>query len=353
MRRTYRRFAGLVLGLAVVVATFVFVLPRIADYGDVWRVVRELSWEQLAALTGVTVLNLATFPPQWMAALPGLRFQQAFVVTQASTASTYIAPGGPAVGVALSFAMLRSWGFRPRDVGLAVAINAIWNQLCTLGFPVVALVLLTLAGGDDALLQTAALIGLGIFVFLAGSFAVGLGSAHLARRVGDLAAGTASGVLRLLRRDPVTWDGEAFVRFRARTIGLLERRWPVITLGTLAGQLTVFLVLLVSLRVLDVPAREVSATEAFAAWSLARLLATVPITPGGIGVVELGLTSALVGFGGGNAGVVAAVLVYRFLTVVPTLVLGLLSAATWRHHNPGRLDAETAPAGPSPGPPAA
>jgi putative heme transporter len=314
----------LVLGLAVVVATFVFVLPRIANYGDVWRVVRELSWEQLALLAGVTVLNLATFPPQWMAALPGLRFRQAFVVTQASTASTYVAPGGAAVGIALSFAMLRGWGFRSRDVGLAVAVNGIWNQLCALAFPVVALALLTLAGGENALLQTAALIGR-----------------------------AASWVLRLIRRHPVAWNSEAFVRFRERAIGLLRRRGHWITLGTLAGQLTVFLVLLVSLRVLDVPSSEVSATEAFAAWSLVRLLTSVPITPGGIGVVELGLTSALVGFGGSNAGVVAAVLVYRFLTVVPTLVLGLLAAGTWRHHNPGRLEAETAPAAPSPGPPAA
>ena len=99
----------------------------------------------------------------------------------------------------------------------------------------------------------------------------------------------------------------------------------------------------VSLRVLDVPAHEVSATEAFAAWSLVRLLASVPITPGGVGIVELGLTSALVGFGGNNAGVVAAVLVYRALTVVPTLVLGLLAAATWRSHHPGPLQADTGP----------
>ena len=75
--------------------------------------------------------------------------------------------------------------------------------------------------------------------------------------------------------------------------------------------------------------------EAFAAWALARLLAIVPLTPGGLGVVELGLTGALVGFGGANAPVVAAVLVYRFLTIVPTLALGLLAVATWRRH---RLD---------------
>ena len=85
----------------------------------------------------------------------------------------------------------------------------------------------------------------------------------------------------------------------------------------LAGQLTVFLVLLVSLRVLGVSGSEVSAVEAFAAWSLARLLGSIPITPGGLGIVELGLTTALVGFDGDQVEVVAAVLVYRAMTIVP------------------------------------
>ena len=53
-----------------------------------------------------------------------------------------------------------------------------------------------------------------------------------------------------------------------------------------------------------------------------------------IGVVELSLTGTLVGFGGNNAGVVAAVLVFRFLTMVPTLVLGLIAASTLRRHAP-------------------
>ena len=73
--------------------------------------------------------------------------------------------------------------------------------------------------------------------------------------------------------------------------------------------------------------------------SLVRLLGYIPLTPGGLGVIELGLTGLLVGFGGKQDEVVAAVLLYRFLTVVPTLILGLVSAATWkRHRNPEHED---------------
>jgi uncharacterized membrane protein YbhN (UPF0104 family) len=53
-------------------------------------------------------------------------------------------------------------------------------------------------------------------------------------------------------------------------------------------------------------------------------------------VVEVGLTTALVGFGGGNAEVVAAVLVYRFLSIVPTLLIGLIAGAMWRRLTPAR-----------------
>jgi uncharacterized protein (TIRG00374 family) len=319
-----------VVGIAVVAAVFAFVLPRIADYGEVWGVVERLSWKQIVALLLATLLNLATFAPPWMAALPQLGFRRAFVVTQASTASTYLAPGGAAVGVALSYAMLRGWGLPAHSVALAAALTGIWNQFALLGFPVIALALLTLQQEQNAALQTVAVFGLAVFVVAAAGFAVGLSTPQLARYVGNTAARLANRSLRILRRKPVGWTGESFVRFRDEAVHLLRRRWHVLTFATLAGQLSVFVVFLVSLRVVGVSASEVSGAEAFAAWSLVRLLGSLPITPGGLGVVEVGLVAALVGFGGANAEVVAAVLIYRFLTIVPTLVLGLLAGATWR-----------------------
>jgi len=324
------------LGIAVVAATFVFVLPRIADYGEVWSVVKKLSWQQIAALVGATALNLVTFAPPWMVALPGLGFRRAFVLTQASTASTYIAPGGAAVGVGLAYAILRGWGFGGGSVGLATALTGIWNQLVLLGFPAVALALLTLEQEQNALLQTVALIGLAVFVVAIVAFTGALATPKLARFVGREAARLANWALGIFRQGPVGWTADSFVRFRNRAVSLLRHRWFVLTLATLAGQLSVFVLFFVSLRVLGVSANEVGAVEAFAAWSLTRLLGSLPITPGGLGVVEVGLTTALVGFGGANAEVVAAVLVYRFLNIVPTLVLGLIAGATWRRLTPAR-----------------
>ena len=331
-----RRAVGIALGAAVVAATFLLVLPKIANYGDVWVVVKELSWPAIAGLALVTFLNVATYAPPWQAALPGLRFGEALAFSQAVSASGY-APGGAAVGLALAFAMLRR-RFPPRTVALGISLMTIWNQFTLLGLPSLAVVLLALGGEQNPLLQVVALVGLGIFVVGAGAYAAGLSSRRLARSVGNLAARWTSWGRRLVRKEPVTWSGETFAEFRRDSVALLRRRWHILTLATLVGQLTVFCVLLVSLRVLGVSGAEVSAIEAFAAWSLVRLLGSIPITPGGLGVVELGLTTALVGFGGENAEVVAAVLVYRFLTMVPTILLGLLAGATWRRHFPDHSD---------------
>ncbi len=322
------------IGIVVVVGTFVFILPRIADYRSVWDVVHDLTWKQIALLVIATILNLATYAPPWMAALPGLGYRQGSVLTLASTATTYIAPGGAAVGMATSFAMLRGWGFAGQPVTIAVAVTGIWNQFAMLGFPIIALAGVTLQHERNSLLQTVAIIGLAVFVLAVAAFAASLWTERLARDIGDLVARVANWGLRLIHKGPVKWSGISFVRFRNETVRLLTKRWHVLTLATLAGQLTVFLVMLVSIRVCGVTSSEVSLVEAFAAWSIVRLLGSLPLTPGGIGIVEVGLTGALVGFGGHNADVVAAVLVYRFLTIVPTLLLGLLAGATWRRHNP-------------------
>jgi uncharacterized protein (TIRG00374 family) len=334
-RRTGRaRTIGIVVSAVVIGVVFALVLPKIASYRDIWEVLQGLSTEWILALAGATVLNVVTFAPPWMAALPGLGFLHALRVTQASSALSTVAPGGAAVGMATSFAMLKRWGFEGRPVGLAVAVTGIWNQLAVFGFPAIALVMLAAAGGSSKRLELVALISLAALATIATGFALGLSSSRLAHRVGDLAARIVSCLKHLVRRRPVTWGGEGFARFRSEAIGLLRRRWHVLTAATLAGHLTVFLLLMVSLRAVGVTREEVTIVEAFAAWAIMRVIGSIPITPGGFGIIELGLTGLLVGFGGANAEVVAGVLLYRFLQVVPTLVLGMLVAATWKLHQP-------------------
>jgi putative heme transporter len=344
-----RRILLAVTGLAVVVATFVFFLPTIADYGDVWEAVKQLSAGWIVLLVAVTALSIAVTAPPWMAALPGIRYVQSLELTQATTAISLVVPGGTAAGVATSWAVLRKWGFVNRDITRAITLTSLWNQFFNLLFPILAVFFLTATGAETALLATAAFVGVAVLGVVLTGFVLALMSDRLARDVGDLAARLCTWAKAKLHRGPVPWNGVSFERFRDSAGELLRRRWHVLTVASLVASLSVFVVLLVSLRALNVPAAEVSAVEAFAAWALVRLLAAVPITPGGVGIVELGLTTSLVGFGGDNARVVAAVLVYRLLTTLPTIVLGLLAAATLRRHLPSEPVPDV-PAAPTLGP---
>jgi uncharacterized protein (TIRG00374 family) len=343
-QKTSRRKQFITIGIAIVVIglTFAFVLPKIADYRSVWDVVKTLSWPSILALIGATVLNVVTFAPPWMVCMPGLGFVRALVLTQASTATTYIAPGGAAPGMAVSFAMLRAWRYSSRQVAVTVAVLGVWNQMIIFGSVPFAFALLAIVGEHDPLLQSFAVVGFIIFLAGVGMFTAIMWSENLARWAGATAARITNWLLRIIHKGPVGFGEHSLVGFRSDALDLLRRRWHVITVATLIGQLSMFLLLYVTVRVLGIGSSELLGVEIFAAWTVAKLIGSIPITPGGLGVVELGLTSLLVAFGAPKADAVAATLVYRTLTVVPTLVLGLVAAATWKHHH--RPEPEEAPA---------
>ena len=318
--------------VAVVLAAVAFgvVLPRIAGYGSVWHVLRGLSPVWLAPLLAAVAANVVTFAPPWMIALPGLGLLDAIKMTQATTAMTLVVPGGAPLGMGASYAMLRSVGFRGAEVGRAVALTGIWNQLSTFLFPVVGAAAVASEGGGGTAFEVTAALGAALFVVgaivLAGAFASGA----VAERLGTVLGLTASAVQRLRRREARTPTAVDVERFRGETFRLLRSAWPRLTVATALNQLTGFLIFDLSLRAVGIGYGSVSVAESFAAWSIGRLIASLPVTPGGLGLVELGLTGTLVGFGGAHAEVVAAVLVYRVLSIAPTLVLGLLATGTWR-----------------------
>lgn len=335
-----------VIGLVVVVVTFAVVLPRVANYSDVWDVVKQLDTAWLLVLAGVVVLNVVTYAPPWMVALPGLRFRQALPFTQASTAFTYVAPGGGIVGMAGSYGLLRTWGFGSSEVARAVTLTGIWNQLANLLLPVIAVMLLSIESQRDAVLTTAAVVGGIVFTVAVGLLALVFWSDGLARGVGELAERFVNRLLHTFHRRPTEGWPDRLVGFRRSTVDLIRRRWAWLTIAAIVGNVAVFLVLLVSLRAVGIGSSQLTWIEAFAGWSLARVLQLIPLTPGGVGPVELGLTGILVGFGGANAQVVAAVLLYRALTVLPTLFLGLATIAGWRWLGPDREGVDAAAGNP-------
>ena len=119
-----RIFQSLV-SIAIVAGIFVGVLPQIADYSEVWATVRSLTWLESSSLALFAIWNLATYWFVLVAALPGLRLREAAVVNQSSTAVSNTLPGGGAIGVAVTLAMLTSWGFQISAITRSAVVTGI------------------------------------------------------------------------------------------------------------------------------------------------------------------------------------------------------------------------------------
>jgi putative heme transporter len=325
-----RRVVQASVSLVVVVAIFAFAIPRIADYSAVWATITELTPIEFGSLFAATFFNLMTYWLANMAALPGLTFSQSAVVTQTTTSVANTLPAGGAIAVGLTFTILHSWGFNRQSIALYVGVTGIWNIFLKLGLPIVALALLAITGQANPALLAAALIGLAVLAVAVTLFALALWKKELARRIGDRLGRIVSAVLRPLHRPAITTWGEQAVAFRKRTIKLVAHRWLWLTAATVLSHLALFFVLLLCLRHVGISDREVSTLQVLAVFSFGRLLTALPITPGGLGVVELGYIGGLVAAGGNRPEVVAAVLLFRVLTYGIQIPLGGFTYLIWR-----------------------
>jgi len=325
MRRSRRAVLRSVLGIALAVVVFAEVVPRIASYGSVARQLATVSAPWGAALAAAAALDVVTAALPWRALLPQLSWLEALGFTQASTALATVLPGGAPLGMAISFGLLRRLRVSAGAAGFAVALTGIWSQVLILLYPLLgaALVFSTgnLSPSAAAIAGASAAAGAVIAVL---AVAV-LRSRRAALWLGDAAGRVGAWVARAFRRTPPAWSGEALVRVREEWLGHLRRRWVVLTAATLANHLSAYLVFEFSLRAVGVSVATLPPSEAFLAWAIGRVISSLPLTPGGIGVVELGMIGTLVGFGAPHAHVVAAVLLYRALVIIPTLVIGAVA----------------------------
>jgi putative heme transporter len=328
--RRHRRLIGGLFSLAVIVAVFVGVLPKVADFAAVRAEIAEMTWIELVTLTAAAIWNLVTYWFVVKSSLPGSTLGQAMIATEASTAVSNTVPAGGAIGMGITFRMFRSWGFKRSAVTLSMLTSGIWNNFAKLALPVLALSLLALQGAATPSRVVAGMVGLGALAAAIGLFALALRRETLAWRAGELAARAVGPIRRALRMAPPHDWGDTVVRYRNRMIELLSRRWYRLTLWTLVGHLSLFLVLLLTMRHIGISASEVSVIEALAAFAFTRLVTAIPFTPGGLGVVELALTAALVTAGGDREQVVASVLVFRALTYLIPIGFGALTFLYWR-----------------------
>jgi uncharacterized membrane protein YbhN (UPF0104 family) len=322
----------------IVAAVFGLVLPRIASYSAEWRSITAVTAPWLLVVAGAAVASLFTSWLIVIAFLPRIRLRAAAAANLASSAVANTVPAGGAVALGLTWRMLSGWGVTGPEFVRYTLVSGLWNVFARLGLPAAALTLVTVGRGSGGFPREAAYFGAGALVVTAVGFRALLRSERAAGLTARALHATAALGARLVRRQPPTGLADGVLRFRRDTSALLAERGVRITIATAAANTAPWLVLLACLRASGLSQAQVSWQASLAAYALVRLLTVLPVTPGGLGVVELGLAGPLAaGLGShAEARVAAAVLLFRAVTYLPSLPLGALAYAWWRRTRPDR-----------------
>jgi putative heme transporter len=356
--RSGREIVRTVGSVVLVAAIFGFAVPHFASYRSVWASMGAMTGAQALLVAAAAAASMASTWIMICSVLPSIRLREAAVVNLGSNAVASTLPAGGALAMGVSWAMLSSWGISTAEYVLYTLVSGIWNVFARLGLPILALLVLATAARPGAGLIAAAAVGLALLAALAAGLGLLMRSESFALGAGHALQAALAIACRVARR-PASFDlPGSLLGFRDRAGALIAARGWRITAATAASNLTLWLVLLACLRGIGLSQAQVPWQTSLAAFAFVRLLTVLPITPGGLGITELGLIAILAAGAGhrASAQVTAAVLLYRAVTYLPPIPLGAIACLTWQHA-PALIHAKPAGAGqpaetspPGPGP---
>ena len=311
-----------IVGLVIMVAIFAVLFPHFADYRQALKQLAEMPNIWVAALVLAGIVNIAVYPVTALAAIPHIGYRAAFVERQAGFLVSNIIPGGGAVAVGTQYGILARYGVSTASAAAAVSADAVWTYLLTLGFPSIAVVLLVIEGRSTAGFTLAAGIGLAVVIVSLIVIVMTLRSEEGALRIARFAQRPVSAACRRIKRSAPDLSS-VLLEFHRHASTMVATRWRQLTVTNLAAQLAPMLVLWCALAGLGAYPDPLTLVEIFAAYSVALLLTSFPITPGGLGTVDAALVGLLVAFGVDSSTAIAADLVWRIVWFLPQLLVGL------------------------------
>jgi hypothetical protein len=298
-----------------------FVVPSLAEAFSSWPDVAQLEPGWLVMMAGLEASSLAMV---WILQRICLR-RPAFglvVVSQlAANALSKIAPGGGAAGGALQYRMLTNAGLPRAVVGGGLTAANLLTLSTLVALPVLTVPAFVFGLPVERGLVHAALLGAALFVTVAISGGILLASDRALLLVGRLAQTTHNRVLT--RRLPLDGFPELLVRERNVALRVIGARGREALSSAVLRWLLDYSALLLALAAVGAEPRP---SLVLLAYTASQLLAMIPLTPGGLGFVEAGLTGllALAGVSPGDAAV--ATLAYRLVSYWLPLPAGAIAA---------------------------
>jgi uncharacterized protein (TIRG00374 family) len=311
-----RRLVQLLLVAFVVIY---FVLPQIAGAQralsllagvNLWLIVLGVALEAASILSyaNLTRAMIHGTPPPYLTILR---------INLSTLAVSHVVPGGAAVGGALGFRLLTRFGLSGTDAAFAMAAQGIGSAVVLNLLLWVGLLVSLVSGQYNPLYATAALIG----VLLLGGFSTVVVLLMRGER-------GAAGVMRAVARRIPLLDEESVYRLvlrlaaRLQTLVADRRRlvrgllWDLGFWLCSAASLWVFLLAFGYRAGVD---------GLIVAFGLAYVLAAIPITPAGLGVVEATMIALLTFFGADRGIATLGVVSYRLINFWLPIPLGALA----------------------------
>jgi uncharacterized protein (TIRG00374 family) len=333
-----------VIYLAIGGVAIYLLLPSITEVFASWPRLQTLDPVWVAILVGLQAASLASMWTLQRLAIRTRAWLPIVTSQLAGNAFSRVIPGGAAAGAALQFRMLSRAGFPGARIASGLTTASLLNVAVLFALPVLALPALLGGGPVDPGLSQTVFVGVGA---LAVMFAIGSIFFFTNRPLlvtGWVAERVANRVLR--GRRSVRYLPARMLRERNMIRKTFGKGWAKALLATIGRWGFDYLTLLAALVAIGA---DPDPSLVLLAFVVAQILGMIPITPGGIGFVEAGLTAtlALAGVSPGDA--VVATLIYRLMSYWLPLPVGLLAATAHRlMYGGGRTAAEAAraPAGP-------
>jgi len=311
----------LVLLLASAFVVIHFLVPQIAGVHRAFYRLGQVDLRWLLLAVGLEVASILAYTMLTRSVLPHRGRLPRFDVllrTQLSTlAVNHVVPGGAAAGGALGYQLLTEAGLSGTDTAFALAAQSVGSAVVLNVLLWLGLVVSIPLHGYNPLYGTAGVLG--ALLIAAFAIVVVLLMRGEERSVKVLRAAAAR--LPLLDPDRVVAVTRRFAgRLRAlaadrtlvgRAVGWAAANWLLD-----AASLWVFV---------GAFGHWVRFDDLIVAYGLANVMAVLPITPSGLGVVEFVLTSTLVGFGTPRDIALLGVITYRVLNFWLPIPLGGLA----------------------------
>jgi hypothetical protein len=290
--------------------------PRIVDLNLLWFI---------PALVSEGVHFVCTFALQRMA----LRTRRWFPVVTAQLAGnaiSLIVPGGQAAGAAVQFRMLAVSGMDAADSVGGLTAFSFLGIGGLLALPVFLLPVVLFGAPVHAELASAAILGAVGFVLFVGFAVVVMTTDGLLRVAGKVAQNIRNRLYR--KRPPLTGLADRLIEQRDLIRTVLGEKWWQATLLSAGRLLFDFLCLLFCCRAVGAHPRP---SLILLTYAVAGVIGLVPITPGGLGIVEASLSLLLASAGLTAAQAVLATLAYRLASYWLPLLSGPFAYFVFRH----------------------